>query len=274
MGHNKQNEKQKRLNLYLAGMDSILVALSGGVDSAVLLACASQIPGKRVMAVTAISPIHPECEKEDAVRIAGDLGVRHILIGSDEMTDVSFVNNPKNRCYICKKLVFGKFKEIAEKKGVSHMVHGANMDDLSDYRPGMKAADELGVKSPLIKAGLFKREIRKMAKQMGLGVWDKPAMACLATRIPYGVPVTLERIKMVGDAEKILLGLGFKSCRVRHHETIARIEVYPDEIQRLVQPEIRKVILRELKTIGYQFVAVDLKGYMMGGLNQPDGVQP
>lgn len=264
-------KKRYRLFHLLQGYDGLLVAFSGGVDSSFLLAAARQVLGNRVTAVTAESPVHPLRERQAAADLARELQVEHIIIQSHEMDLPEFQANPANRCYICKKHVLGALFDIAAERGIENVAHGVNLDDLSDYRPGQQAAEELGVAAPLAEAGLTKDDIRRLSKEMGLPTWDKPSMACLASRIPYGQPVTATGLSMVEAAEDFLLALGLKACRVRHHGTVARIEVDPADFDRLLAPGSRSRILDRLRSIGFVHIALDLHGYQMGSMNKEIG---
>lgn len=260
--------KKQRLEDLLGASSGLVVAFSGGVDSSFLLAVAHQVLGRRVKAVTAESAVHPLRERDAAAAFAKALQVEHIVIQSHEMDLSEFTANPENRCYICKKHVLGDVFKIAAGLGIDDVAHGVNLDDLSDYRPGQQAAKELGVLEPLVAAGLTKEDIRRLSREMGLQTWDKPSMACLASRVPYGSPITASNLKMIEEAEDYLLGRGLKTCRVRHHGSIARIEVAPDDFDLVMAPARRNQILARLKEIGFLHVALDLKGYVMGSMNK------
>ncbi len=261
-------EKKHRLIELLKQFDALIVAFSGGVDSTFLLAMAKQVLGRRVVAVTAASPVHPERETDSAVQIAKDLDVEHIVIQADEMNLPEFTANTKDRCYVCKKHLLSAMFNIAREKGIEYVAHGANADDHLDYRPGARAADEAGVRSPLSEAGLTKDEIRGLSREMGLPTWNKPAMACLASRIPYGTLITRKALDMIDRAETVVSRLGFPGCRVRYHGSVARIEVNPEEIEKIMDKPVREAIGRELRTIGFSHVAVDIEGYIQGSLNR------
>ena len=262
------DEKKKKLEDILAGYGSLLVAFSGGVDSTFLLAVAGSILKDNVIAVTGDSPIHPEREKQAAVLLAKKLGIRHIVRPTREMELDEFKLNPADRCYICKKSLILDLRELAVKMGIQHIAHGANVDDLDDYRPGFVAAEEMGVLSPLIEAGLTKGEIRELSKERGLETWDKPSMPCLATRLPYGVPITKEKLKQIEAAERILSDLGFRGARVRHHDGMARIEMHPTDFAVVLQTDVKHVILESFKGLGYLYVSLDLEGYVTGSMNR------
>ena len=226
--------KREKLVYHLKELNSLLVAFSGGVDSTFLLAMAHEALGQNLLAVTADSVIHPVRETENACDFARKEGIRHILIQLDALSIPDFGSNTPERCYHCKRNLFKLLFEIAGKEGIKHVAHGANVDDLKDFRPGSRAAGEMGVKAPLVDVQLGKEEIRLLSKEMGLGTWDKPAMACLASRIPYGDLITEKKLSMVGEAETFLANNGFRQFRVRHHGSVARIEVEPSEIEKLI----------------------------------------
>ena len=261
-------EKRKHLAAILSGYDGLAVAFSGGVDSTFLLAMARKVLGDRVAAITADSPLHPRRETAAAVALARSMGVRHVLVPSGEMQLAEFTANPPNRCYICKKRVMAEVIAAAADMGMAHVAHGAHTGDLSDYRPGLKAAVEFGLKAPLMEAGLNQAEIRELSRRMRLPTWRKPSMACLASRIPYGSPITLYALGMVEEAEDFLRDLGFAHCRVRHHGEVARIEVAAAAGARLLREPVRGRVLRRLREIGFAHVAVDLEGYTTGSLNR------
>lgn len=268
------NRKKKRLISELQKYDTLMVAFSGGVDSTLLLAVAAETIKGGLVAVTAESPVHPEREKPGAAALAKRLGVRHVVLRSREMEHSDFKANPTDRCYICKKYLFEDLLKLAASMRIEHVAHGANTDDLADFRPGFAAAKEMGIHAPLVDAGLSKQDIRLLSKEMNLETWDKPPMACLATRIPYGTPLTREKLAMVERAEAIVLGLGIGTLRVRVHDTLARIEVAPQDMEKIMKPEIRETIVRKLRSLGFFHVSLDLEGYVQGSMNRPSGRGP
>jgi len=260
--------KKRRLIEILKKYSTVVVAFSGGVDSTFLLAAAREALGSGVTAVTVDSPIHSRREIREARAIANDLGVKHIVVPFGELTAPGFVTNPPERCYTCKQFIFAEIIRVAASLEARRVAHGVNMDDLKDYRPGLKAAEEMGVASPLAEAGLTKADIRALSRKMRLPTWNKPSMACLASRIPYGRPITREALLMVEMAEESLLQLGFDGSRVRHHGAVARVEVAQRDLKKTLRKEIRAEILKRLKQIGFKYVAVDLEGYVQGSLNR------
>jgi uncharacterized protein len=259
--------KLERLQEILREMGSLIVAFSGGVDSTFLLKVAKDSLGENVLAVTATSSTYPERESREAEGLAREIGARHIKIESEELDIPGFRNNPPDRCYYCKGELFHKLKEIAERENIKFIADGSNLDDLSDYRPGRKAAEELGVRSPLKEAGFTKENIRILSKEMGLSTWNKQSFACLASRFPYGNEINPNKLGMVDKAEDFLLSMGFRQVRVRHHDTIARIEVSKDEIVRLFYNGTSETISKRLKEIGFKYITVDLEGYRTGSMN-------
>jgi uncharacterized protein len=268
MNKNHLAEKRDRLFSILKGYGSLLVAYSGGVDSSFLLAMAREALNTSLIAVTAASPFHPESETCDARDFATSLGVEHLIIHSAIMDRADVTANTKDRCYLCKKYLMEELLKIAGLRGIRHVAHGANIDDLSDYRPGFAAAQEMGIKAPMVAAKLTKNDICMLSKEMNLVTWNKPAMACLASRIPYGTPITEKDLKMVEQAEQVLFGLGFTGCRVRMHGNVARIEVETGDMDRLMGRKTRSVVIEKLRNIGFLHVAVDLEGYHQGSLNR------
>ena len=264
----RPDEKLKKLKDDLRNMEKVVVAFSGGVDSTFLLKTAHDVLGANVIAVTARSSTYPEREYAEAAQFIKGLGIKHITIVSEELEIEGFSKNPANRCYFCKKELFSKITELAAQNGISHVVDGTNIDDLGDYRPGMTALSELGILSPLREAGMTKEDIRTLSKEMGLPTWDKQPFACLASRFPYGHEITREKLEMVDKAEQFLLDLGFRQVRVRHHGDIARIEVSVNERSRFFDEDTMDRVHSRLKEIGFKYVALDLKGYRTGSMNE------
>jgi len=262
------NSKLDKLKSILGDMESVLVAYSGGVDSTLLLKVSKDVLKDKVIAVIAMSDTYPQEEFESAQKLAQAFGVATLVIETNELKDERFLSNSKERCYYCKLELFSKLKEIAHKKGLKHVIDGSNYDDRSDFRPGNKAKKELGIRSPLEEASLRKQEIRELSKEVGLPTWDKPSLACLASRIPYGTRITKNNLRMIGEAEKYIRNLGFKQVRVRHHGHIARIEVSKDSIARIMNDGLMDNISKALEKIGYMYVTLDLKGYRTGSLNE------
>jgi len=260
--------KEARLHSRLDEFDSLLIAYSGGVDSAYLAYAASRALGDRMLCVTADSPSYPRRHRDLAERIAREFGLPHEFIETSEMDRAEYRANPANRCYYCKTELYEHLSELATARGFSAIADGSNADDRGDYRPGRQAAREFGVKSPLDDADLTKAEIRELSRRAGLPTWDEPASACLSSRIPYQSEVTVGKLSMIERAEDALRRHGFRVCRVRHHDTVARLEIGRDEMARALDPEISAALVRELKAIGYQYVSLDLQGYRTGSLNE------
>jgi len=259
--------KEQALSDALASLDSVIVAYSGGVDSAYLAYIASRTLGDRAVAVTADSPSYPERHRALAIRIAKDFGLRHEIIKTAELDNPEYRANPSNRCYFCKHELYTHLSRIATARQAI-VVDGNNADDRGDYRPGRQAAREFGVRSPLDEVNLTKDEIRELSHRAGLPTWDEPASACLSSRIPYHTEVTDEKLRTIERAEQAVRALGFRVFRVRHHDELARVEIARDEMPRALEPEIGAAIVRELKAAGYTFVTLDLQGYRMGSLNE------
>jgi uncharacterized protein len=257
--------KLSNLRQALEQLESVVVAFSGGLDSAFLLGVAQQTLGPRAVALTAFSPSVPQREREDAARIATTLGARHIVVDSQELHDPRYAANPDNRCFYCKSELYKLTEQKRSELGFQHVVNGTNIDDLGDYRPGLDAAKAAGVRSPLVDADLHKEEIRTLARELGFTFWDKPAAACLASRIPYGTAVTEGRLRQVELLEDALHALGLRQVRVRHHEALARVEVAQDELDAAFAA--RAAIVKAGKSAGYTYVTLDLAGYRTGSLN-------
>jgi uncharacterized protein len=260
-------EKERALREALSSLGSVIVAYSGGVDSAYLAWVANDTLGERAVAITADSPSYPERHRQMATRIASQFGLRHEIIHTSELERPEYRANPANRCYYCKHELYTHLSRIAsERRAV--VVDGSNADDRGDYRPGRQAAREFGVRSPLDDTDLGKDEIRELARLAGLPVWDEPASACLSSRIPYYSEVTDEKLRTIERAENVLREQGFRVCRVRHHDDLARIELGRAELSRALEPEMSATLVRELKAIGYRYVTIDLQGYRTGSLNE------
>jgi pyridinium-3,5-biscarboxylic acid mononucleotide sulfurtransferase len=261
--------RYQALEELLREMGHVLVAFSAGVDSTFLLAAAVECLGENVMAVTGLSPSVPAAEREEAAALAQQLGARHRFIDTAELDRPGYVANAADRCYFCKSELFERLGALARIEGCAWVLDGANVDDLGDVRPGREAARQYGVRSPLVEVGLSKADIRELSRALGLRTWEKPAMACLASRIPHGIPVTIERLGQVEKAEAALRALGFRKVRVRHHEAIARIELPPEERTRLLDAGLAAAAVEQVKAAGYQFVVLDLEGYRPGGRAKP-----
>lgn len=266
--------KTKNLTEILCEMSSVLVAYSGGVDSALVLKMAHEVLGaERAAGCLAVSPSIPPREIELAKQHAEAMGARLIVTDTNEMDEQGYIENSSNRCYFCKHELFTVLYDIAERENLRYIADGFNADDLGDHRPGMKAGKELQVRSPLLEAKFTKSDIRALSKALGLPTWNKPAAACLSSRIPYGTPVTIEALQRIGRAEEVLQDLGLVGCRVRHYDNMARIEVRPEDIVRIVQEPLRSQISKGLHEVGYNYVTLDLDGYRSGSLNEVIKIQ-
>lgn len=260
-------DKYRRLKDKIIEFDSVAIAFSGGVDSTLLLkVAADSLPAERVIALTAVSPSFPQRELAEAKSLAEKIGVRHMLIESHEMADSRYLANNPDRCYFCKTNAYDLFVDYIQLHGYTYLLDGTNADDAGDYRPGRQAAREHGVRSPLQEVGMRKDEIRQLAREMDMPNWDKPAAACLASRIPYGAPVRIEVLSQVEHAEYMLRDLGFGQLRVRHHGEVARLELQPAEFERVIA--LREQIVEMLKTVGYRYVTLDLAGFRSGSMNE------
>ncbi len=259
----------QRLQDVIRSLGSALIAFSGGVDSSLLLKVSQETLPGRILAVTAKSPTTPSHEIAEATALAREFGVRHLVIDSDELTLPEFQNNLPDRCYICKKRRFTALMALARGHGMAFLADGSNLDDQQDYRPGMRALMELAVRSPLMEAGFTKSMVRRLSRALGLATWDKPAYACLATRIPYDSPITPEKLRQVDLAEDFIRGLGLsRQVRVRHYGETVRLEVAPQDLANFLQEKARSQVTAFLKELGFRFVTLDLEGYRMGSLNQ------
>ena len=261
-------QKKTELEEYFMGLGRAAVAFSGGVDSTFLLKIAHDTLGENAVAVTAVPHSFPQRERREAAAFCEAEGIRQIVVEVDELAIPGFRENPPNRCYLCKRALFAAMIRAANDCGISTVCEGSNSDDTGDYRPGMKAIAELNVKSPLQAVGLTKAEIRALSKECGLPTWDKPSYACLATRFVYGETITAEKLRMVEQAEQFLFDRGFRQVRVRLHGELARIEVEPEELERIVQPAFRAALNDRLQQLGFRYVTLDLGGYAMGSMNK------
>lgn len=260
--------KKNKLESLIRDMGSAVVAFSGGVDSALVLAVAHAVLGDKVLAVTARSESLPMRELDEARKLAQTIGVQHLVIHSEEMNSADYRSNPVNRCYFCKSELYAKLRSIADERRLNRVVNGVNLDDMGDYRPGLAAAEEAHIQSPLRDAGFGKKDIRALSRELGLPTWEKPAMACLSSRIPYGQPVTPEKLSMIERAEDFLISRGFRQVRVRHHGDIARVELPKEDIAKFFEGDLPGRVQSRFKEIGFKYVAVDIEGYRTGSLNE------
>jgi uncharacterized protein len=261
-------EKLTNLQHILKDMESVLVAYSGGVDSTFLAHVATEVLGNQCLSVTAQSASMAKSELQEAIQLASILGLNHKIIQTDELSNPQYLENGPKRCYFCKEELYTKLIHIAESEQISWITSGTNIDDLGDYRPGLEAGKNHNIRNPLVEADLTKKEIRTLSKQKGLPTWDKPAQPCLSSRIPYGIPVSVETLRQIDEAEEILKKLGFTNFRVRHHKNIARIEIQPKDMHVLINDNIRVKMVRDIQNIGYSHVTLDLSGFKSGSLNE------
>ena len=266
--------KAAALDARLQALGSLVIAYSGGVDSAFLAVAATRVLGDRALSVTAESPSYPERHRELALATASAFALRHEIIRTGELQRAEYRANPANRCYYCKHELYSRLTALARERGIAAVADGSNADDRGDYRPGRQAAREFGVLSPLDDAGLTKTEIRELARRAGMATWDEPASACLSSRIPYHSEVTDEKLRQIEAAERVVRSLGFRVFRVRHHDTLARIEIGRDELPRAFDPDVAAALDAGLREVGYQYVTVDLRGYRLGSLNEALRLRP
>ena len=262
--------KLERLHAVLASTGGAVVAFSGGTDSALVAAVAARALGDRAVAVTAVSPSLPPGELREAREVAATVGIRHKAVRTHEAEREAYLANGADRCYHCKTELYDVLADVARDEHLPVVVSGANVDDLGDWRPGLKAAEEHRVRHPLVEAGFTKQEVRDAARELGVPTWDKPASACLSSRIEHGVRITVEDLSRVGRAERALKDLGFRQVRVRVHNEVARVEVEPQDLQRMASAEVRHQVVERLKALGYRYVTLDLEGFRSGSMNPPE----
>lgn len=259
--------KYQNLKERLKSLGSLAIAFSGGIDSYFLLYAAKEALGENVLAITVNGSMYLEKEVVESKKLARVLGVKHIIIDADEFEIEGFVNNESNRCYYCKKAIFTKIKEVSKENGILFVADGTNADDINDYRPGLKALKELNIMSPLQEEGIAKKEIRELSRKLNISIWNKPSMACLASRIPYGVKINAENLKMVEKCEMYLYDYGYRGFRVRYHGDLARIEMNPNDIQKFISSTNNSELIAYFKEVGFTYVTLDLEGYKVGSMN-------
>lgn len=264
----EQFDKYEKLKSYIANLSSVAVAFSDGVDSTFLLFVAKETLADKAIAITANLNSFPEKELDGAIKFCKDNKIKHLIANIDEFQFDGFCKNPPDRCYICKKAIFSKIIKMAENEQITNVIEGSNLDDEGDYRPGIKAIKELGIKSPLKECGFTKNDIRVLSKYYNVATWEKPSYACLASRFPYGEEITKEKLIMVEKSEKLLSELGFNQYRVRIHGRVARIELLPEDFEKIVSKEIRDIINTSLKSWGFEYISLDLAGYRTGSMNE------
>jgi len=269
MTEQTRTQKREALETILTDMGSVAIGYSGGIDSTLLIRVATDVLKDRALAVIGRSETYPTREFEEAIELARQFGTRYRVVATEETDDLKFKENPPNRCYFCKTELFGKLGGIAKEEGITWVADGTIVDDMKDFRPGMLAKDENGIRSPLFEAGFTKDDVRALARELGIPNWDKPSFACLASRFPYGHGITKEQLRIVDDAESFLRDMGFRQFRFRHHDDrTARLEFGPQEFQRIFEASLRETLLHKFSSLGYVYVTLDLKGYRTGSMNE------